>query len=78
MLEKSKNLFATLILTVPLVLRLEKLVDDELFKLRFSPAKKLLERKLPKQKIRGLMNFLKFYLPFADPKYNLNLAYRFL
>ncbi|TAN01561.1 MAG: hypothetical protein EPN39_01810 [Chitinophagaceae bacterium] len=71
-LEKSKNPFATLILTVLLALKSGKLADDELFKLKFSLAKKLLERQFSKPKIRGLMNFLKFYLHFADPKYNLN------
>ncbi|TAN14776.1 MAG: hypothetical protein EPN37_11280 [Chitinophagaceae bacterium] len=71
-LEESKNPFATLILIVLLALKSGKLVDDELFKLKFSLAKKLLEQKFPKQKIRGLMNFLKFYIHFADPKYNLN------
>ena len=71
-LEESKNPFATLILIVLLALKSGKLVDNELFKLKFSLAKKLLEQKFPKQKIRGLMNFLKFYIHFADPKYNLN------
>ena len=71
-LEKSENPFAMVVLTVLLASKSKKLTDDELFKLKFSLAKRLLGRKFPKPKIRGLMNFLKFYLHFADPKYNLN------
>lgn len=71
-LEKSDNPFAIIVLTVLLALKSGKLDDDELFKLKFSLAKKLLAQKFSKQKVRGLMNFLKFYVHFADPKYNLN------
>lgn len=71
-IEKSKTPFAIVILTVLLALKSGKLGDAELFKLKFSLAKKLLDRKFSKPKIRGLMNFLKFYVHFEDPKYNYN------
>jgi len=65
-LETSDNPFAMAILSARLVLLNERLKDPQLFDLAFDLAKRLLNKKMPKEKIRQLMNFLRHYLRFEN------------
>ncbi len=71
-LEHNNNPFAMVVLTVLLALKSKKITDSDLFNLKFSLAKRLLERKFSKKKIGDLLIFLQLYVRFADPVFNLN------
>jgi predicted transposase YdaD len=65
-LEQKNNPFAMVILTVLTALKKGKVSNEELFDLKISLAKRLLSRQIDKDKIRGLMNFLKLYIRFGN------------
>jgi hypothetical protein len=67
-LNESNNPFAMVILTVQTALLKGKVKKEELFELKIDLAKRLLLKKIPKDKIRGLMNFLKLYVRFGEDK----------
>jgi predicted transposase/invertase (TIGR01784 family) len=71
-LEHSSNPFAMVVLTVLLALKSKRMTDGDLFNLKFSLAKQLLQHKFSKKKIGDLLIFLQLYVRFADPAYNLN------
>jgi predicted transposase YdaD len=66
LLRESNNPFAIVILTVLLALKKEKLGELELIDLKLELVKHLLQKEIPKKKIRALMNFLKHYVRFND------------
>lgn len=71
-LEKSENPFAMVVLTVLLASKSKKQTDEDLYNLKFSLAKRLIEHKFSKKKIGDLLIFLQLYVRFADPVHNVN------
>lgn len=67
-LAKDDNPFAMVILIVLLALRKGKITEDELYNLKVELARKLLQKNIAKNKIRALMNFLRYYVRFASKK----------
>jgi hypothetical protein len=67
-LQKSNNPFAIIVLTVLVALQKGKVTEEQLFNLKFELAKTLLQKNIPKDKIRSLMNFLRFYVRFDNPE----------
>lgn len=65
-LEASNNPFAMAVLSAKLVLTSKKLEDQQLFDLAYDLAKRLLSKQMPKDKIRRVMNFLRYYLRFEN------------
>lgn len=65
-LEASNNPFAMVVLSAKLVLSSKKLEDQQLFDLAYGLAKRLLNKQMPKDKIRRVMNFLRYYLRFEN------------
>lgn len=65
-LEASNNPFAMAVLSAKLVLTGKKLQDQQLFDLAYAWAKRLLGKQMPKDKIRQVMNFLRYYLHFEN------------
>lgn len=65
-LDKSENPFASVVETVRAALQKRNLTEDKLFDLKVELAKKLLSKKFTKEKIRGLMNFLQYYIRFEN------------
>lgn len=63
-LLKSTNPFSIVILTVKAALKSKKSNELELFELKLNLAKTLLQKQFPKEKIRALMNFLKYHIRF--------------
>lgn len=69
-LMKNVNPFSVVILTVLLALNQENMEDPELLLQKIELAKHLFSRKLPPQKTRQLLRFLKYYVRFENKKYN--------
>ena len=69
-LAEDDNPFAIAILTVLLALKKKKLDDESLYNLKYTLAKNLLQKKIPKKKIDDLLIFLQLYVRFADSEYN--------
>lgn len=69
LLANDENPFSVVILTVLLSLKKKKRDDESLFKLKYSLAKNLLQKKIPKKKIDDLLIFLQLYVRFGDPEY---------
>jgi predicted transposase YdaD len=67
-LEASSNPFAMAVLSAKLAVAGDKMKDQELLEHAFSLAKRLLAKKIPREKIRKLMNFLRYYLRFENPE----------
>ena len=67
-LEGSLNPFASVILTVLLALRKERLGDKGLLSLKLDLTRRLLAKPFSKDKIRVLMTFLKQYVRFEKPE----------
>ncbi len=65
-LEASNNPFAMAVLSAKLVISNKKLDDHQLFDLAYDLAKRLLNKQMPKDKIRRVMNFLRYYLRFEN------------
>ncbi len=63
-LEASSNPFAAVVLTAKLAILLNKGGDQRLFDNGIDLAKRLLTKKMPKEKIRDLMRFLVHYVHF--------------
>ena len=70
LLFEDDNPFAVVILTAILALKKKKLNDESLYNLKFSMAKNLLLKKIPKKKIDDVLIFLQRYITFADSEYN--------
>jgi predicted transposase/invertase (TIGR01784 family) len=69
-LAENDNPFALIVLTVLLSINSKKAGDENLFQLKYSLAKNLLERNFPKKKIDDLLVFLQRYVSFEDSVYN--------
>ena len=74
-LKASNNPFALVVLTVKTVLAGKKIINSEerdelLLELKIKLAKQLLNKRIAKEKIRALMNFLKYYVRFENPDIN--------
>jgi len=67
-LEASNNPFAMAVLSAKLSLSRPGLKDQQLFELAYNLAKRLLTKQMPKEKIRKVMTFLRFYLRFENPE----------
>jgi hypothetical protein len=69
-LAADNNPFATVLLTVLLALKNKKLDDDNLYQLKYTLAKNLLQKQFSKEKIDKLLIFLQLYIRFADSTYS--------
>jgi predicted transposase/invertase (TIGR01784 family) len=74
-LMASDNPFALVVLTIKAALAGKNIKDTDekdelLFALKLKLAKLLLTRQIAKEKIRVLMNFLKYYVRFENPDIN--------
>ena len=67
-LETSNNPFAMAVLSAKISLSRPKLNDQQLFAAAYDLAKRLLAKQIPKQKIRMVMSFLRYYLRFENPE----------
>jgi hypothetical protein len=65
-LAESDNPFALVILTAFTAIKKGKISQEELFDLKIELAKLMLSRQIHKDKIRGMMNFLKLYVRFGN------------
>ncbi|HFA49452.1 MAG TPA: hypothetical protein ENJ95_10605 [Bacteroidetes bacterium] len=71
-LEKFKpNPFALIMEAAWYGLNHRKKTDSEILKHKESLARKLLREGYPKETVRGLLDFIKYYTPFDDQKYYL-------
>jgi hypothetical protein len=66
-LQESENPFAMAVLSAKLALSRSSLQDQQLFDRATDIARRLLGKQMPKDKIRKVMNFLKYYLSFENP-----------
>ena len=62
----SNNPFALAVLCAKIAITARQ--DQQLFELSYSMAKQLLNKQMPKDKIRKVMNFLRFYIRFENPE----------
>jgi Putative transposase, YhgA-like len=60
-LLQSNNPFAMVILTTKIALKKGKITQEELFTEKLELAKRLFEKGFSKDKIRGILNFIKLY-----------------
>lgn len=65
-LSESNNPFALVALTARIAIKKGKIKESELFELKLDLARLLLNKQIPKEKIRALMNFLKLYIRFGN------------
>ncbi|MDZ7896823.1 MAG: hypothetical protein U5N85_02185 [Arcicella sp.] len=65
-LLQSNNPFAMVILTTLTALKKGKISQEELFDMKIDLARRLFEKGFEKQKIRGMLNFLKLYIRFDN------------
>jgi predicted transposase/invertase (TIGR01784 family) len=63
-LKQSKNIFASIILTVLLNLKRQTTEEKTLLNLNLEIVKNLYKKGFPKEKVRSVMNFLQHYLRF--------------
>jgi len=73
-LEASNNPFAMAVLSAKLALSSQKQDDQQLFDLAYKLAKRLLTKQMPKEKIRKVMSFLRYYLHFENPEMFVNFT----
>jgi predicted transposase YdaD len=67
-LEASDNPFAMAVLSAKLSLQRPELKDQQLFEQAFGLARRLITKQIPKEKIRKVMTFLRYYLRFDNPE----------
>jgi predicted transposase YdaD len=65
-LKSSENPFAVIVLTALLELKKNKLDSKDLIELKLDLAKNLFEKGFSKEKIRNIMNFLKYYIRLEE------------
>lgn len=65
-LEASNNPFAMAVLSAKTILLNQTKGDKQLFEQAFNLAKTLLTMQMPKEKIRKVMNFLRYYINFEN------------
>ena len=69
-LEASDNPFAMAVLTAKLALSGQRMKDEQLFERAYDLAKRLLGKQIPKDRIRKLMAFLRYYVRFENQDLN--------
>ena len=69
-LEKNENPFAIVVLTVLLAIKRKQMSDEYLFGLKLAILRNLQKHRISEKKRRSLMNFLKFYVSFANPEFH--------
>jgi hypothetical protein len=69
-LNTDPNPFAIVVLTVLLALKEKQLSDKDLLDLKLNLVRNLHLRQIAKEKQRALINFLRFYVRFADAAFN--------
>jgi predicted transposase/invertase (TIGR01784 family) len=69
-LNTDPNPFAIVVLTVLLALKERQLSDKDLLDLKLNLVRNLHKRQIAKEKQRALINFLRFYVNFADAAFN--------
>ncbi|OIN57021.1 hypothetical protein BLX24_21985 [Arsenicibacter rosenii] len=69
-MNENENPFAIVVLTALLAIQKKQLDDENLYALKFSLARRLLSRQLPRKKVSDLLTFLPYYVRFADPAYS--------
>ena len=74
-LYKSTNPFALVILTALIGLN-KGLKDEQLLDLKYSLVKRLMQIKLPREKIHRLLGFINSYLNFDNKEMNIKFAKR--
>jgi predicted transposase/invertase (TIGR01784 family) len=67
-LDAFNNPFAMAVLSAKLSLSRPGLKDKQLFELAYDLAKRLLSKQFSKEKIRTVMNFLRYYIRFDKPE----------
>lgn len=67
-LEASNNPFAMAVLCAKLALSRPALKDQQLLGLATDLIKRLLTKQMPKEKIRKVITFIRFYLRFENPE----------
>ena len=70
-LSQSNNPFAQVILTVLAAIKSKGLEEEEVFNIKLELTRRLLSKNIPKNKIRAIMNFLRYYIHFENPEMNL-------
>lgn len=65
-LQADNNPFAIAVLTAKLALSSRQINEEQLFDKASDLAKRLLNKKIPKDKIRNLMTFLRHYIRFEN------------
>ncbi|WP_461044370.1 Rpn family recombination-promoting nuclease/putative transposase [Spirosoma harenae] len=66
----NPNPFALVILTAKTALKAGTLSEDELLNLKLSIAKSLLNSQISKNKVRSILNFLRYYVRLENPVVN--------
>jgi hypothetical protein len=67
-LAKNENPFAIVILTVLLALKKGKQPEEEVLSFKIELARALLRKAIPKDKVRSIMNFLRYYIRLEKPE----------
>jgi len=67
-LTNNSNPFALVVLTALAALEKARNFDETLLPLKIEIFKALVKSKLPKKKVRGIMNFLQHYVHFENPE----------
>ena len=67
-LEASNNPFAMAILSAKLALSRPGLKDQQLYDQAYGLAKLMINKQMPKEKIRKVITFLRYYLRFENPE----------
>jgi predicted transposase YdaD len=73
-LAESNNPFALAVSAARLAIASKNMDDQQLFDLAYDLAKNLLSKQMPKEKIRKVMNFLRYYLRFDNPQLFINFG----
>ena len=68
LLNTDSNPFANVIMTVLIALQKQKIDEEQLYDLKLDLARRLLSKSFSKEKIRILMNFLRYYVRFDKPE----------
>ena len=70
-LLKSNNPFAQVILTVLAAIQSKGLQEEEIFNIKIELTRRLLSKDITKNKIRAIMNFLRYYIHFENHEMNI-------
>jgi predicted transposase/invertase (TIGR01784 family) len=65
-LKNSNNIFASIILTVLINLKIKPKEEKNLVQLNLEIIRNLIKKGFPKQKVHSAMNFIRFFVRFSD------------